>query len=231
LKAVLLAAGLGTRLRPLTNSHPKCLVEINGKPLLAYWLDSLHRCGITQVLINLHYHADKVQAFLEQYSSNILIHKIFEPTLLGTAGTIRQNDTFFSDESVLIAHADNLCLSNLAKFVEAHNNRPVHSVITMMTFQSEVPQECGIVELDSQGVVFGFHEKVKNPPGTTANGAVYIFEQEVVNNILNSSESCSDISKDVLPIYLGKIQAWPADGLHIDIGTPSNLAKANNYFE
>ena len=226
-----MAAGLGTRLRPITNSQPKCLVEINGKPLLAYWLDSLHRCGITQVLINLHYHVDKVQAFLQQYSSNILIHKIFEPTLLGTAGTIRQNATFFSDESVLIAHADNLCLSNLAKFMEAHNNRPVNSVITMMTFQSEVPRECGIVELDSQGVVFGFHEKIKNPPGTIANGAVYIFEQEVVNNIVNSPESCSDISKDVLPIYLGKIQAWPADGLHIDIGTPSNLAKANNYFE
>lgn len=181
------------------------------------------------MLINLHYHADRVQNFLEQNSRNILIHKVFEPTLLGTAGTIRQNAKFFSNESVLVAHADNLCLSNLTKFIEAHNNRPVNSVITMMTFQSEVPSECGIVELDSQGIVFGFHEKIDNPPGTIANGAVYIFEQEVVNNIVNSPDSCSDISKDVLPAYLGKILAWPADGAHIDIGTLANLKRANEW--
>lgn len=227
MKAVLLAAGLGTRLRPITNSQPKCLVEINGKPLLAYWLDSLHRCGITQVLINLHYHADRVQNFLEQYSSNILIHKVFEPTLLGTAGMIRQNATFFSDESVLIAHADNLCLSDLSKFIEVHRTRPRHTVITMMTFHAEAPEECGIVELDYQSVVVGFHEKTSDPPGNNANGAVYIFEPEVVEDIVNRPESYTDISTDILPSYMGKIFAWPADGLHIDIGTPSHLTEAN----
>ena len=102
-----------------------------------------------------------------------------------------------------------------------------NTVITMMTFFAEVPEECGIVELDCQSVVVGFHEKISNPPGNNANGAVYIFEPEVVEDIVNCPESYTDISTDILPSYMGKIFAWPADGLHIDIGTPSCLAEAN----
>ena len=229
MKAVLLAAGLGRRLRPITDDKPKCLVEVNKRPLLAYWLDALVGCGITEVLINLHYHADKVRTFLKAQSHELLVRQIFEPRLVGTAGTIRENAQFFDQNSVLVAHADNLCLSNLSTFIEAHKSRPRQTVITMMTFTSQNPKECGIVELDFDDVVINFYEKVQNPPGTNANGAVYIFEPSVIEFILARNEVESDISNDVLPQYMGKIFAWPADGLHIDIGTPDNLRKANLY--
>ena len=97
----------------------------------------------------------------------------------------------------------------------------------MMTFVSDDPSSCGIVEMDEVGVVHGFHEKVENPPGNIANGAIYIFEPTVLEFIVSSTcGEMIDVSKDVLPHYLGRIFAVPADGALVDIGTPENLAKA-----
>ena len=70
MKAILLAAGLGTRLRPITDNVPKCLVPINGKPLLGYWLDSLAKAGVGPILINLHHHSDKVIDFVKEYANS-----------------------------------------------------------------------------------------------------------------------------------------------------------------
>ena len=225
----MLAAGFGTRLRPITDDKPKCLVEINNRPLLAYWLDALQRCGITDVLINLHYQAEKVEIFLEQNTHAISVHLVYETQLLGTAGTIRQNKQFFDEASTLVAHADNFCLSDLDKLRKAHATRPQDALITMMTFETLDPKNCGIVEVNAEGLVIGFHEKVENPPGNVANAAVYIFEAEVIDNITRCSQHNLDISLDVLPRYIGRIQAWPANKFHIDIGTLPNLKRANDW--
>ena len=100
----------------------------------------------------------------------------------------------------------------------------------MMNFETDYPQSCGILELDERGVVTGFHEKVQNPPGNIANGAVYIFEPEVVRFICSESGNpISDISNDLLPRYLQRIFTWPTDGLHIDVGTLANLEKARQF--
>ena len=226
MKAILLAAGLGTRLRPITDTIPKCLVPINGKPLLEYWLDSLERVGITSILINLHHHADQVRSFIEQRSDHSNITLVFEHELLGTAGTVRANAGFCGQGPTMVIHADNFCTANLDRFIKAHEARPATAEMTMMPFPSSVPSQCGVVELDKESLVIGFHEKVKNPPTSEANGAVYIFEENVIAYIASLNEELSDISVDVVPHFLGKIFAVRSDSVHIDIGTLENLAEA-----
>ena len=96
LRALLLAAGLGTRLRPITTYTPKCLVPIGGEPLLGRWLRKLEAVGCDSVLVNTHYLADQVDAFLQNWhSSTMSVQASYEPQLLGTAGTLLANQQFF----------------------------------------------------------------------------------------------------------------------------------------
>ena len=166
MRAILLAAGLGTRLRPLTEIIPKCLVSINNKPLLEIWLDRLSQADIGPILINTHYLAIQVEEFVRKskFKNNIEIKN--EKKLKGTAGTLIDNIEFLKNEDGMLIHADNYCLANLEEFKASHQNRPTECLLTMMIFKTEEPSACGIVELDSRGVVIGFHEKVKNPPSS-----------------------------------------------------------------
>ena len=230
MNALLLEAGFGSRLRPFTDHTPKCLAPIAGKPLLGYWLDSLAYAGVESVLVNVHYLADQVREFVLSRPDHNQINLVEERSLLGTAGTVKQNCDFFSGEQGLVIHADNFCTGNLATFVNKHKNRPPGTELTMMTFTTEEPSTCGILETDEKGVVHGFHEKVENPPGNVANAAIYIFEQSVIQFISSSSPGeLVDLSRDVIPRFLGRIYATPADGIVIDIGTPANLARAQSY--
>jgi len=109
-KSMILAAGLGTRLRPLTDAIPKCLVPIAGRPLLEYWIDGLCDAGISEARVNTHAHADQVRAYIEQVNAEGRLHlaESFEPELLGSAGTIAANaDLADGADEVVIVYADN----------------------------------------------------------------------------------------------------------------------------
>jgi mannose-1-phosphate guanylyltransferase len=226
MRALLLAAGLGTRLRPLTNYLPKCLVPIHGRPLLDYWLETLLDHGIEQVLINTHYMAPMVQQYLKKSTWLPRITLVHEKNLLGTGGTILQNREFFKDEAFLVAHADNLTIFDFKKFLDNHNGRATGTEMTMMVFETPDPKSCGIVSLDSQGVVQAFHEKVVNPPGNLANGAVYIFEPSVVEWMAALGKTQVDLSTEVIPNFLGKIFTCRNDLYHRDIGTMESWIEA-----
>ena len=98
IKALLLAAGYGTRLRPITNVTPKCLVKINGKPLLSYWLKKLENLGCEEVIVNTHYLSHEVIRYLDKYKSNNLkVITSHEEEILGTAGTLMKHLDFFEN--------------------------------------------------------------------------------------------------------------------------------------
>ena len=227
MRAILLAAGLGTRLRPLTNQIPKCLVTIKGKPLLGIWLDKLSEVGVESILVNTHHLADKVEAYVASgnYKGSVVV--VNEPILLGTAGTLIANLPFFENEDGFLVHADNYIREDLWRFVAAHKMRSPGCVITMLTFRSDNPSACGIVEVDERGVVIRFHEKVLSPPGNLANGAVYILSPELIARLALDWVAPTDFSVDILPTLLGRIQTYETTGLFIDIGTPSAYASAN----
>ena len=226
ISALLLAAGMGTRLRPLTDHWPKCLMPIGGRPLLEYWLETLKIVGICKILVNLHHHADSIKLFLSRPRFEGWVDHIFEPKLLGTAGTLVTNKDYFNGSTTLLIHADNWCRCSFEKFIDYHRSfRPNHCPITMMTFDSLTPDTCGIVEKDEQGVVQRLHEKVTNPPGNCANGAVYLLEPEVLEWICEHP-GINDFSRDVLPHFMGRIATWHNSGVHRDIGQLSMLRLA-----
>jgi len=227
LRALLLAAGLGTRLRPLTLDTPKCLVPIGGEPLLAWWLHKLEATGCEAVLVNTHHLADQVVQFLNCWqSSSMSIKAVHEPELLGTAGTLIAHQTFFEGAIGLLIHADNAMASDLDPFVRAHAQRQSGCLLTMLTFCSDTPSSCGIVEINPEGIVRSFHEKVARPPGNRANGALYAFEQPLINFICGIEPSPTDFSTEVIPALIGRIQTWHTDQAYLDIGIPSALEQA-----
>lgn len=230
MKALLLAAGLGTRLRPLTDSVPKCLVDIHGKPLLGHWLDLLLPAGIERVVINTHHLADAVRRFVAQSPWRASIDMVHEDTLLGTGGTVLRNRGALEGAAFMVVHADNLSRFDVRAFVRAHDTRPAGVDITMMTFDTDAPRSCGIVEVDDRGRVIAMHEKVADPPGTRANAAVYIFEPGVIDGLASLGTDTPDISTELLPRYMGRMQAFHNGDYHRDIGTPESLAAALREF-
>jgi mannose-1-phosphate guanylyltransferase len=228
MRALLLAGGLGTRLRPLTNHIPKCLVPVKGKPLLQYWLELLIPNGVDEILVNTHYLPVPVREFVAASPWRDRITLVHEEMLLGTGGTVLRNRQFFAEEAFMVAHADNLTQFDPLAFFERHRTRPAGCEITMMTFETDDPGSCGIVEEDERGVVTAFHEKVENPPGNHANAAVYIFEPSVIGFLESLGRPVIDLSTEVIPRYLGRIATFHNHGYHRDIGSPESLAKAEH---
>ena len=230
MKALLLAAGYGTRLKAITDSIPKCLVKIANKPLIDYWLELILSNKDIEILINTHYLSDLVKDHIlkSKYADNIILS--YEPKLLGTAGTLMSNLNFIDDETLLLAHADNLTIFNLDDFINAHNNRPHGCLITMMLFKSDDPSSCGIVKLDKNGVVTDFFEKVPSPPSNLANGAVYLIDPIALNK-MKLIENCFDFSTDVIPHFINKIYTFLNTNYHRDIGSIKSLEIANRDFK
>ena len=228
MRAMLLAAGLGTRLRPLTDSMPKCLVPIKSQPLLGIWLERLTQADIGPFLINTHYLASKVESFVEACPYRDQISLVNELELYGTAGTLIANLDFFQDDECLLIHADNYCLADFTAFQQAHRNRPPQCLMTMMTFRTDTPSSCGIVELDEQGVVIGFHEKIPKPPGNLANGAIYILSAQLLKRLATDLHDVKDFSTEVLNEFVGYIFSYETSEEFLDIGTPETYKQANN---
>jgi mannose-1-phosphate guanylyltransferase len=227
IRALLLAAGFGTRLRPITLSTPKCLVAIGGLPLLERWLQSLEASGCSDALVNTHYLADQVHTFLaKRPKSTMNVQSTYEPELLGTAGTLLANQSFFEGSTGLLIHADNATDFNINELIDAHKHRPEGCLLTMLTFDTDNPQSCGIVEIDEQGVVQTFHEKVKNPPGNRANGAIYAFDSQFIQELNTMKTSVNDLSTQVIPKLVGRIATLHIRNQFLDIGTPDSLQKA-----
>lgn len=225
MKAILLAAGYGTRLRPITEKTPKCLVEINQKPLLLYWIELLVSAGVDSILINTHYLADQVESFVSKSKYANIITLSYEKELLGTAGTVKNNLNFINGDSIILAHADNYTTCDLNEFIFAHLAKPKNTCMTMMLYNSERPKESGIVEIDENKVVVSFVEKSNSPSSNLANAAVYVIDTKVVEFI--NRKNLSDFSTEVIPMFIGQINTWYNDYFHIDIGTPSALDLAN----
>jgi mannose-1-phosphate guanylyltransferase len=231
MRALLLAAGLGTRLRPLTESVPKCLVPIAGRPLLTHWLTALFADPrIERVLINTHHLADQVTTVVGSLPWRHRIDLVHEPSLLGTGGTVLANRAWLGEGPVFVAHADNLTDAPVSHIIDPHLAARKSVAMTMLAFRTPTPGTCGILELDAQARVVGFHEKVANPPGNLANGAVYVFEPEVVDRIAAIGRPVVDLSTDIIPALLPRVLAVEYGGFFMDIGNNEALAWARTHF-
>ena len=217
MKAFLLAAGVGSRLRPITDTIPKCMLAIGGRPLLDIWLDAFDRAGVDEVLINLHHLPDVVRDYLEARAANLQpnVRTVFEPELLGSAGTLAANRSWVDGEEMFLAcNADNLTDFDLRSLTETH--RPQGTITTLAVFHSERPSAGGVVELDPAGTVVGFEEKPSQPVSDLVNAGMYAFHPRVLDEI--GGPPC-DIGYDLLPRLVGRAQAIPVEGYFRDVGT------------
>ena len=223
MKAFLLAAGLGTRLRPLTDHTPKCLLPIGGRPLLSYWFQLLKGHGVTEVLVNVHHRAADVEGYLEAEPPPVPVRLFHEPTLLGSAGTVKANAAWVAAErDFLVAYADNLTDVDLTSLVDAHRHGPFD--LTVGLFRTDRPSECGIATLDERGTIVDFCEKPAEPPSNLANAGIYVASPALLDVIPDTRPA--DFGFDVLPRLIGRMQGVPLDGFLLDVGTHERYERA-----
>src|SRR4030042_502733 len=183
MKAMVLAAGLGTRLRPLTEDKPKCLVPLAGRPLIGWALEWLRRAGVTEFVINLHYLPEKVQRFVGDGSGyGLKVTYSYEPELLGTAGAVNKVASFF-DTPFYVIYSDNFSQWDIRKlkFEYERNN----SIGTVAVHWREDVTQSGMVEFDQNNRILRLVEKPK-PEGVTShyvNAGFYYLNPRVFNYI------------------------------------------------
>jgi len=232
MKAFLLAAGIGSRLKPYTDTIPKCLVPIHGKPLLQIWLELLDRHGVREVLINIHHHPEKLYKFIAGIKPALPINvtPFYEPILLGSAGTIAANKAFVSDcDDFIIAYADNLTCINLSGMINFHRRiKTMGGILTMGLFHSPNPGDCGIAVMDSENKIVQFIEKPQNPLGNLANGGIYITTGEIFSFIPETAGAPVDMGFEVFPALTGKMFGYEIKEYLRDIGTPASYHMALN---
>ena len=232
MKAFLLAAGLGTRLRPLTLTTPKCLVPINGKPLLQWWIELFRLHGIHEVMINTHYLRDAVADFISlnnSSSSGVTLYEAHEHSLKGSGGTVRDNRSFVDGEDdFMIAYADNLTDTNLTDFQAFHAEvcRKHNGILSMALFHANHPEQCGIASLDHEGRIVSFTEKPEHPVSYLANAGIYIASSRIFDYL--PEHALLDFGKNVLPKLVNNMYGWEDNNYLIDIGTPENYERAKN---
>ncbi len=223
MKAFLLAAGVGSRLRPITDTIPKCMVPIGGQPMLDIWLDAFDRAGVDEVLVNVHHLPDIVRHHLDARADLPMVRTFYEPELLGSAGTLAANRAWVDGEEMFLAcYADNLTDFDLRSLVETH--REHGAIATLTVFHSERPSAGGVVELDEEATVMGFQEKPSNPVSDLVNAGMYAFHPGVLDEI-SGSPPC-DIGYHLLPRLVGRARAIPVEGYFRDLGTVDAYQRA-----
>ena len=223
MKAFLLAAGVGSRLRPITDTTPKCMLPVAGRPLLDIWLDEFDRAGVDEVLVNLHHLPGVVRGHVAARTAPPKVRTFFEPELLGSAGTLLANRRWVDGEDMFLAcNADNLTDFDLRSLIDAHAGNG--AIATLTLFHSPNPSAGGVVELDSAGRVTGFVEKPAQPVSDLTNAGMYAFHPGVLDEI--GDKRPSDIGYDLLPRLVGRARAVLVEGYFRDVGTADAYRRA-----
>ena len=195
-RAMILAAGEGTRLRPLTLTVPKVMVEIGGVPLIDHQTSWLKRHGIREIAINLHHLGEKVQAHMGDGSAHgIRMAYSWEDVLLGTAGAVKKMEPFFG-QTLVVLYGDVLTDLPLSRVIEIH--RANRALATIVVMEMEATGK-GVIELDASGRVTRFEEKPSDGArrSSLTNAGVYILEKEALGYVPSSIPA--DFGYDVFP--------------------------------
>ncbi len=236
MKAFILAAGLGTRLRPLTENQPKVMVEVGGQKILERTIIQLKNAGVDDLVINTHYFPEVVTNYFGDGSKwGVKIQYSFEPEILGTAGGLKKTEANFKQEKeFLVIYGDNVFDLDFNAFI---NTKLVNSLCAVMLFDRTKSPNSGIaggvVELSKDGLITGFYEGVNRPEIPYVNGGVYKCSPEIFQLIPPSQ--FYDFAKQVFPEMLNShlpLQAYVIKDSEALFGVDNMdcLDRANNYF-
>jgi mannose-1-phosphate guanylyltransferase len=223
---ILLAAGLGTRLKPFTSKYPKCLAPIQGRPLLDYWLHSDLCLNAKRVFINTFYQATHVQKFLEMISHNNVV-EISESSLKGTMGSLRDIVTEFklNEDLLVVAHADNFLSKD--GYLELFASLKAMDLAGGTVFHgfdvSDISGK-GIFEIDENtGALSGFVERPAHSLSNNANAAIYFFPPAVITKLLRIYEPEKSEIVEYIPKLISTASYRHIKNGVIDIGTMPSL--------
>ncbi|MBI4056012.1 MAG: NDP-sugar synthase [Elusimicrobia bacterium] len=225
---MVLAAGAGTRLRPLTYELPKPLVPVVNRPVLHHVLENLRRHSIREVAINLHAHADRVRKSVGDGSRwGLKVHFSHEPTLLGTAGAVKRMAPFFQGAPFIVLSGDGISDVDLTDLINFHQSH--RSFATMVLKSVDHRFEYGVALTNAQQRIRGFMEKPSwgDVFSNTVNTGIYLFEPEVLKLI--PSGKTYDFGKQLWPLLLKqkrKIYGYSHRGYWCDVGNLMEYRKS-----
>jgi len=228
MKAVVLAGGYATRLRPLTLTRPKPLLPILDKPLVFWILNSLLRSGVREVVLSVRYMSHQIKEALG--NGDVLgmhVAYVEESQPMGDAGPLRLIDKEVGlDETFLVVYGDVFTDVDINAVLSYHKSRGAIATLTAVPVDS--PERYGILSMNEEGKVIDFVEKPSyRPRSNLANAGVYVFEPEVLKYVEDGKKQ--KISVDLVPKLLksGRVFAYTHRGLWFDIGVPEDYLRAN----
>lgn len=222
IKAMIMSAGVGSRLEPLTREVPKPLIPIANKPVMDILFEKLHSLGIDNIICNTYYHADKI---IERYTNNNLginFNYIKENTLSGTAGGVKKCQYFFNDdETFVVLSGDGLTNADIEKGIEIHNKSGAIATIGIKQIEKSQVPHFGVVVTDKAGFIQEFQEKpsIEDAKSNFINTGIYIFDYKIFEYI--PENTFYDFAKNVFPKLLEKhaINTFVVNEYWSDIGT------------
>ncbi|OGC11902.1 hypothetical protein A3K48_05380 [candidate division WOR-1 bacterium RIFOXYA12_FULL_52_29] len=236
MKAVIIAGGYGTRLRPLTYNTPKPIVPVANRPFVIHQIELLRRHGIKEVVLNLHYLMGSIQEILDDGKKlGVKIHYSIEKYPLGTAGAVKNAEEFFDDEALVVVNGDILTDIDLTEMIALHKKKKAK--VTLSLTKVEDPTSYGLIIADHEGRVTHFVEKpsweklsLYAPHGATdrINAGFYIIDPAVFRGIAKGVEH--SFERQLFPSLLESgepVFAYFSDRFWIDIGKPAQYRQAH----
>ena len=225
LDTVILAGGLGTRLRPVLKDKPKCLATINGKPFIDILLDNCLKQGLKRFIICAGYLKEQVMAHLEN-RSNCEIILSTEDKLLGTAGALKNSERYFKSTDFLVMNGDTFIEFNVRDLIRSKRDY----IGSILLCEREDTSDVGTVQINENNIVIDFKENSKNINPRLINAGRYYLNRRILNYIPETGPYSMEI--DLLPEILikEKLFGLKVESRLLDIGTPERLLSAKNYF-
>ncbi|MCX4363577.1 MAG: nucleotidyltransferase family protein [Clostridia bacterium] len=223
MQAIIMAGGVGSRLRPLTNTLPKPLVKIIDKPVMEYVIENLASGGIEEIAVTVGYKSQMIMDYFGDGAKWGVTLKYFEETVpLGTAGGVKNASKFINDD-FLVMSADGLCDIDIKDFCDFHNSHK--QKVSMAVRYMQDARGYGLVRVNDRNIVTSFAEKPQYICSGLINMGIYAFSKNILDDI---PEGKCDFSYDVFPKLLGDIRAYDAQCFWSDIGTLSDYYMTNH---
>ncbi|MGB9612730.1 MAG: sugar phosphate nucleotidyltransferase [Candidatus Margulisiibacteriota bacterium] len=233
MKAIIIAGGLGTRLRPLTYNTPKPIVPVANRPFVVHQIELLRRHGIKEIILNLHYLSEAIKKILEEGKEwGVKIYYSVETTPLGTAGAVKNAEEYFDEEELLVFNGDILTDINVSQIIEYHKKKKARVTLTLT--RVEDPTAYGLILIDDDRKVIRFIEKpsweqISTYAGAnTINAGIYILDPKIFKDVPRGVEY--SFERQLFPSLLEQgepIYGFISDRYWIDIGNPVQYRQAH----
>jgi D-glycero-alpha-D-manno-heptose 1-phosphate guanylyltransferase len=227
LDAVILAGGMGTRLRSVVADRPKVLAPVNGRPFIEYLLDQLEEAGIRRVIVSTGYMAESVEETLGRRRGNLEMRYSREEEPLGTGGGLRLTLSQTKSDTMLVLNGDSYCAVDLERFDDFHRSSNARACLVVT--RAPDTSRFGRVQIGEEGEVLSFEEKGASTGPGWINAGLYLLPRDLIEKM---PAGCAvSLEKDVFPglIHNG-LYAFQGGGAFLDIGTPKSYGEAEEFF-